>query len=419
MKKVCKFLVIVPMVFVVILLGLSNCTKHDQVLDLTTPTPVLNTDTLYTVHGTASLQPIGGPAWDGIIEPVWANVPSLTVHAVVPDLGNGTFEGFIGNATDITIRSMYDASDIYYLVEWDSPQKNVKSAQWYFNATSKQWAQEKGYPVLNDDGTTFRPPFIHDQFVMMFNIANSTPNFNTLSCYVACHTNSSYGDPVNIGGGVMSTNGPNELLDVWRARMLQVVNCNQGQDTYIDWANGVKNKHGRHDDSQVNVTDGGFSNKQTLTITGKVTKEAVPIWVIPGGSYTNSAILLSDTLPGGAAVKVTAVDSLGVLTLDNGNTIDPNIGTDYKQIGAGDGPKCFPGNIVAPYSGSKGNITANAFYTGTGWKLLLKRALNTNDANKDVDLSSLADQPFGVGVTFNGADDQHAIVAGLKLHFKK
>jgi len=444
MKNSTKYLVAVPFMVGAIVIGLSNCTKHDQVLDLTTPTPVLNTSTLLSMRGTATLQPIGGPAWDGTIEAAWNNATKLTVHAAVPDLGNGTFTGYIGNATDITMRSLYDASNIYYLVEFDTPQKNVKSSQWYFNPTqtdmTKKWAQEAGAPTLNPDGSTFRPPFAQDQFVMMFNISCQT--FNSLSCYAACHVNSSYGGPVIPEGGVMYTNGPNERLDVIRARMLQVVNVNQANDCFIDdgssiglGGSGTLDKNEVHGDWQVNngssstvppqfqsaqPADGGFNNKQTIKITGTANiKEAIPLWVIPSGSYNNSAILLKDTLPGGAAVKVIAVDSLGVLTLANATTIDPRVGTDYKQVGSGDGPKCIPGSIVAPYTGSRGDVTANAFYTGTGWILLLKRALKTTDTENDLDFSSLNDQPFGIGAMFNGADNQHAIVAGLTLHFQK
>lgn len=425
MKKINKYFAAVPLAVAV--LGLTNCTKHDQVLDLSPATdavtPVLNTSVLNSPTGTATLMPIGGGAWDGVIGAEWAAAPKLEVTGIVPDLGNGTFEGFIGNTTNMTLRSLHDANDIYFLIEWASPQKNLKSAQWYFNPTqtdkTKRWAQEVNTPVLNSNGT-YRPPFIHDQFVIMFNVANSTPSFNAQSCYASCHVNTSFGGPA-VTGGTMRTNGPNEILDVWRARMLQVASCNQGQDTYIDWADGILNKHGRHDDAQINSTDGGFANKQSKTITGTTLNANIPLWVYPSGAYSNSAIMLSDTLPGGAALKVIAVDSFGVLTLSDLTTIDPRTsasGTDYQQVGAGDGAKCIPGSILAAYTGSRGDVTANAFYTGTGWRLLFKRALTTTDATKDIDFSSLSDQPFGVGVMFNGANDQHATVAGLTLHFQ-
>ena len=397
---------------------LTFCTKNNQVLDTTTGA---NVTVLTSAKGTASLQAAGGPAWDGTIESVWNNASKLTLNAVVPDLGNNTFGGFIGNATDVTIRSLYDANNIYFLVEWNSSQKNLASSPWYFNPTKHVWAQEAGAPVKNADSTTFRPAFIQDQFVIMFNINNSCPSFNTQSCYASCHANSSFGAATIPSGGAMHTNGPGEFLDCWRARMLQVVNANQANDVYLDWGGGVLNQNEIHNDAQLKTTDGGFSNKQTLTITGTTTKEAVPTWVIPAGNYANGAILQSDTLSGNA-VKVIAVDSNGVLTLANSTTIDPGTaasGTVYQQVGAGDGAKCIPGSIVSTYTGSRADVTANAYWTGTGWRLLLMRSLKTADAVYDADFTSLKDQPFGIGVMFNGADNEHAIVNGLTLHFNQ
>ncbi len=422
MKNKNKYLAAVPVFATVIVMGLSSCTKHDQILDLTTaanPTPVLNTDTLIVAQGTANLLPIGGAAWDGTIDAVWANAPALTVHAVVPDVGNNTFTGFVGNYTDIKLRSLRDADNIYFLAEFNASNKAAKSPLWYFNPDTHRWAQEAEAPTLNPDGVTYRPASVNDRFLMAFNVANSTPGFNTKSCYAACHVNSSFGDPITPAGSNMYTNGPNEILDAWMIQVLQAINCNQGQDTYIDWASGLLNADGKVNDSQANDTDGTFDNLQTLAITGTATNVDVPLWVIPAGDYNNSAIPLSATLAGGAAVKVIAVSSNGVLTLDNSTTINPNTGTDYMQIDAGDGPKCIPGIVVSPFTGSLGDITSNAFYTGTGWKILMKRALNTNDAAHDVNFSTLADQPFGVGVMFNGADNEHAIAAGLTLHFQK
>lgn len=451
MKKAHKYLLAFPIIAVAMVIGMASCSKHDQLLDLTTPpNPVLNTDTLNAIRGTAALQAVNGEAWDGTIEGVWNNAPKLTVHAVVPDLGNNTFTGFVGNNTDITLRSMYDANNIYFLVEFDAPEKNVKSAQWYFNPAqtdmTKKWAQEAtavSLTNLSPDGS-YRPSFAQDQFAMMWNISNSCPKFNSLSCYAACHVSSSYGGTLTPDGGLMYTNGPSERLDVWRARMLQVVNVNQSNDCFIDDGSsigpgysGVIDKNQVHGDWQVNngssaavpsalqspvLADGGFSNAQTITISNKTSKKAkVPLWVIPSAAgvnpYSNSAILLKDTLSG-KAVKVISVDSLGVLSLANGTKIDPTVGTDYKQIGAGDGPRCIPGSIVGSYTGSRGDVTTNAFHTGRGWRILFKRALKTSDATYDVDFSTLADLPFGVGVMFNQADNQHAIVAGLKLHFQ-
>ena len=421
---------------------LADCTKKDTVTTTTTPTPVLNTDTLNAIKGTATIQPIGGTAWDGTIGSEWNNAPKLTVHAVVPDLVNNNFSCYVGNATDVTMLSLYDANNIYFLVEFATDVKNVKSPQWYYNpATSdmtQKWQQESFDPVQNSDGT-FRPPFQQDGFAMMFNVSYS--KFLSQSCYALCHVNSSYGGTYTPMGGEMFTAGPTERTDVWRTRALQGYNINQSNDCFFDdgsaaQISGALNNLALNNDPQASgdtsVTDDDFStlpNIQTLTIVGPGTFTTtnqinVPMYVIPDATaghnpYSNSVLLVKDTMPSGAAKRVIAVDSNGVLTLVGGAKIDPRSGTDYKQVGSGDGPKCIPGSVVAAYTGSRGDITVNMFYTGSGWRILYKRALRTGDTVNDADFSSLSDQPFGIGAFFDGADNEHAIVAGLLLHFKK
>jgi hypothetical protein len=112
---------------------------------------------------------------------------------------------------------------------------------------------------------------------------------------------------------------------------------------------------------------------------------------------------------------------LGELVLADGTIIDPRTaasGTDFQQVGAYDGPRCISGSILGAYTASRGDVTANAYPTATGWRMLLKRALKTADAGvNDVDFTLSKNYPFGVGAMFNRADNQHAIVAGLMMHF--
>ncbi len=423
-----------------IILSLPYCTRHDQVLD-TTP-PVLVTDTLYSVPGTATLQPQGpGHAWDGSIESVWNNAPKLQVKAVVPDVPV-EFDGFIGNSSDVTIQSLYDANNIYYLVEFTSPRAYNSSALWYFNSTTKRWAQETGGPALNTDGS-YRPPFQQDGFTFAWNIDHSTQKFNTLSCYATCHERTTWGAGTATEGATMHTNGPNERLDCWRCRTLQGGALNQANDVWIDdgagsypSASGTLDKNQFHNDWQERngtastvppalrspgyAADGGFTNRQSLQLTGttgSTNKVNVPIWLDPNGNYTGSLIMISDTMS--KCKKVTAVDTFGVLTLADGSTVDPATGSDYKQIGSGNGAKCIPSTVADIYTGSRADVTMNQYYTGSSWRMLFKRALKTADTQNDVDFSPLEDLPFGIGVMFMGANGQHAIVAGLTQHFRK
>jgi hypothetical protein len=246
--------------------------------------------------------------------------------------------------------------------------------------------------------------------------------------------------------------------------MLQAVAMNQVNDCFIDdgtgaypSTSGTINKNQVHSDWQASngpassvppairstgtlvsspnatavfAADGGFTNKQALKISlpsgGFVTptkRANVPIWVIPSGVYTNGAIYANDTLPvTGAARKVVAVDSFGVITLSDNSTIDPRTaasGTDYQRVGSGVGAKSVSGSFVAPYTGGKGDVTCNAYYDNatSTWRMLFKRQLNTGDVY-DADFSALKDTPFGIGAMLMGANFQHAIVAGLTLHFQ-
>src|ERR1035437_7153035 len=110
MKKLSKN-VLAVFIALTLVIGTYSCTKHDQVIDPNVaPAPALNTDTLFSFNGTATLQPQGGGVWDGNIEAIWNTCDKLKVTATVPDMGNEVFEGFKGKSTDITMRSLYDAN---------------------------------------------------------------------------------------------------------------------------------------------------------------------------------------------------------------------------------------------------------------------------------------------------------------------
>ena len=414
----------------------SYCTKHNQVLDLQSTATFPNGTLLTSISGSPKVLGLGEGTWDGTIESVWANAPKLTVTATVPDLGNNTFPGFVGNSTNVTLRSCYDAQNIYFLVEWDCD-KNMNSAWWYFDPATSLWKQETAAPTFDANGIITRNGFVQDQFAFIWNINNSCADFASQSCYATCHANtpSMTVDPKTgniittpVYSGSMRTSAPNEKLDVWRCRMITATNYNQINDYYMDWNNGTANSNGFHKDDQgsplANQFGGGTSNKQSLKMNNAAkTKVSVPIWFIPGKSYYN-AILASDTT--GNAKFIIALDSNGVLHYANtrggaeAGTIDPNSGTDYQRNGAGDGQFCIPGSVFGPFVGGMADISANAYYTGKGWRLLIKRALKTSDVlEQDVDFSSLKDQDFGIGSFFNTADNQHAITAYLKLTFKK
>lgn len=384
------------------------------------------------------------PTIDGTIDPIWENATKLSATPQVPDPGNGLFAGYIGETYPATLRSMYDDQYIYFLVEWKDPSNNIVQP-WYFNPTTKLWAQRGNARTFDVNGNLIKDGMGQDQLAMLWNIDNSTPKFVTQTCYASCHLFTPYR---NFSGVMVPnksanhyTNGANEKIDMWWCHLNKDLVTNQMDDQYQDWAGGPSvtdtvggSGNGRHADdltppvpfttsyvnTNTNLSNGAFNNSQSLKLDGTGASVNVPKWVVPNatGKLYYSA---TDTLAGGVALKVTGVSSTGVLTYVGG-TIDPNTSTDYSDNAgtiASVGSKCFPAFISAPLTAGRGDFTASGKYTGTGWVLEFKRKLKTADVLKqDVDFSSLTDQPFGMAI-FNSSNYQHGIKPNLLLKFQK
>lgn len=420
-----------------------SCTKDDQVLDV--PVPLNGTELFSAKAATA-------PTIDGTIDPMWDNAEKLSLVTTMPDPGNGMWAGYQGITIPVTLRTMYDNQYIYFLAEVQDADKNHNVSPWYFDPVTQRWNKEPGSRTLDANGGLLREGFGKDQLAFLWNIDNSTPKFATQTCYASCHIFTPYLDysvtpavmKSNSGSGNHYTNTQSEKIDMWWLHPQRGLVFGQLDDNYQDWAGGPAitnlvggNANGRHFDDLVpngtasttwpyrpnytaDATQGSANNQQNLKLDGTGATVAVPLWVVPNS--TSGYIKVTDTLAGGTGVKITGVSSTGVLTYAGGS-IDPNVGTDYQRLGASPtspvGAKCFPSVILSPVLNGRADISVAAVHTGTGWVYEFKRLLKTADVLKqDVDFSSLADQPFGVGV-FDKSNYQHAIKANLLLKFKK
>jgi len=422
---------------------LMYCTKKDQVVAVDTPA---STNELLSYKTTTP------PTIDGTIDGIWDKATKLSITPTVPDPGNNLFTGYNGESYPVTLRSMYDDNFIYFLAEVTDNTKSVNVATWYFNPTTKLWAQEPTSKTLDVNGVLTRTGFGEDKLAMLWNIDNSTPKFNSQTCYASCHVFSPYMDysvnpaveKSNAGSGNHYTNGAYEKIDMWWAHLSRDVIFNQMDDNYQDWAGGPGvtglvggSGNGRHVDgisiSGANATwpfaptyttipaQGASNNRQNLKLDGTGASVTVPLFIIPDA--TNYAyILATDTLPGGKAVKITGVSSAGVLSWATGS-LDPNGVADYQRTGdavtGGDGAKCFPSYIASPLLSGRADISCSANYTGTGWVIEYKRLLKTSDVLKqDIDFSTLQDQPFGLAY-WNKSNNQHGIQPNLLLKFQQ
>lgn len=431
-------------VVAMVMLFVTSCVKENQVLDL--PAAVTSKADLLSLKTTTA------PVIDGNVDAVWNNATVLNTVTQVPDAGNGMFVGYIGNQYPISLRSMYDDTYIYFLAEYADANKSVQVQPWYFNPTTHLWAQEPSAKTFDANGNLTREGWGEDKLAFLWNIDHSTAKFDAQTCYASCHMFTPYLDPTTTPATMVAnqsanhyTNGASEKIDMWWLKIGRDPIHGQFSDEYQDWAGGpsitslVGGKgNGRHQDDQVvsgasstypygptyTANVGGTSNNtQKLNITGKVpaVQVSVPKYVIPNRS--DYYYILKSEVTSGVAKTVTAVDSFGVLTLSDGSTIDPNVGTDYQRIGdaiyGGHGPKIIPSYVSDALTNGRADISCQANYVGNTWVIEWKRALKTNDVMKqDIDFSSLEDQPFGVAI-FNKSNYQHGIRPNLMLRFQK
>lgn len=374
-----------------IMLDLAGCTNDDQIIE---PTVNSATDLI-------SVKVAAPPTIDGAIDALWENSPKLQFSTEVPEVTGDIFRGYTGHIIpSVTLRSVYDDNNIYFLAEWVDPSESLTRLPWSFDPETKTWAQEKGAPTFSATGAIIRPAFYEDKVAMLWNIKNSVLGWNSATCYKSCHT----GLPASDGSSRHYTNFPTERIDMWHWKSVRGGTNGtftfEDQHQYYNYPNGRKGDDGN---------DVYTNNVQTLD--GK----SVPKYVIPGGS--NYGWILQSEIDNSTAKTVTAVDGDGVLTLSDDTVIDPNVDTDYQRVGASVGPKAIPGLTINTYTGSRADIPCRATYTGSGWILEFQRALKTADEVNDIDFSSLADQYFGFAI-FENAQIAHSIKPNLVLKFK-
>src|SRR5579859_6964859 len=331
---------------------LLYCTKKDQVVGTTT-----TSSSVLVAYKTTT-----APVVDGTVDALWDKATKLQVTATVPNPGNATFAGYIGNSYSVTLRSMYTTDTIYFLAEWNDPTQSLLNTPVAYVPSTKSWVRQSSNYAFDNNGNITTIPFNEDKFGFQFNINNSVVAFASQSCYATCHLNpttdsiNNHVSPAVVvtiparAGGNHFTNGPQEKADLWHIHLMQDPAYGFADDDYIDYAGGQLNPNGRHSDGAVVTTisngvpaysavPGSVTNTQTLTVTGGSAKVTVPAWVVKG--QANGYYLLTSSITPGASVTsltnvtgadgtpamlVTAVDANGVLTLSDASTIDPTTG---------------------------------------------------------------------------------------------
>jgi hypothetical protein len=350
------------------------------------------------------------PIIDGIVDDSWSKSQALITEAIVPTVEFENFKGYEGDIYNVSMRSMYNNSYIYFLATWEDLKQDANRETWYFDPSDNKWKQESRYPTFDEAGNIVRGPFYEDKFALLFNVDNSVAGWNTASCYTSCHSVSAEQKVRHY------TNKSDEFIDMWHWKSVRTEPNGQIDDQYQSYVEGGGN--GRHSDDKIS---GGYTNNsQTIIVSGTNEEIVVPMYFIP--SRENYYWITQSEIDEGIAERITAVDGNGILTYEGG-IIDPNTVTDFQRSGAEVGKFGIPSIYTQTLKGSRGDITSSATYTGSGWILEFKRKLTVdsplgqNGDKQDVDFGSLADQVFGLGV-FDNAAIAHAITPGLVLRFE-
>jgi len=295
-----------------------------------------------------------GPTLDGTMKPLWQQATPLAVK-----LSGG--KNLPGGSTGVTLRALQDGEKIYFLAQWNDATKSERRSP-YQKQADGTWKQLKDD---NDKGGD-NNQYYEDKFAMIWAI--KSPGIEKSGCFAGCHMGETkpYGNKYLPAG---------ETGDIWHWKGVRTGTVGQIDDQYLDDTKYDKEKSpdaGRKSDKR----DGGGYNDNKL-VDGKPqwalkdNKPAPPYWI-----------------------------------LDNEKA--PFDDSKYKT---GDE---VPGILVAPFTGDRGELPAQATWENGVWTLEWSRKLVTGSPT-DVQFDDLKKKyAFGVAV-FDNAQVRHAFHPGARF----
>ena len=317
------------------------------------------------------------PNLDGMgDDAAWASATEI----VVPVAG-----GFNNFATDVSIKAVYTADEVYFLMTYADPTES-----WFRSPWQKQedgtWKQIKDADDKGGDNNKY----YEDKFAFIWSINNSIKGFETTGCFVACHAGEN-SDVKPYGNKYTSAEG--ELGDIWHWKSVR--NLNQVDDQYLDATrfDAEKAKEaGRKSDAKAEGSGGYSDNYATMPDPADATK-TVPDKTKPG--FTSPSIDMTTGAPGFilASEKV-ALDQAALDAMPVGSYI--------------------PGIVKSEITGDRGDIKAGWKYANGMWTIEFGRKLVTG-SETDVQFSDMAaSYYFGVAI-FENAQVRHAYENGASF----
>ena len=312
---------------------------------------------------------------------VWANATEV----VVPVSGGMNFDGKGG--TDVSIKAVYTAEEVYFLVTYADPTESFFRSPWQ-KQEDGTW---KKITDPNDKGGDNNSVY-EDKLAFIWPIT-AVKNFETTGCFVACHAGEN--SDIKPYGNKYLAEG--ETADIWHWKSVR--NLNQVDDQFLDSVKldtstpelqAKTIEAGRHSDAK---DSGGYAdNYATMPDPADATK-TVPDKSKPG--FTSAGFDATTGAPG--------------FILDSEKVALDQAALDAMPVGS-----YIPGIVKSEIVGDRGDIKAGWKWADGMWTLEFGRKLVTG-SETDVQFSDMtATYYFGVAV-FENAQVKHAFENGASF----
>ncbi len=217
----------------------------------------------------------------------WDPLNTMTFTGVVQN-NHPLSESVDAQPTVIQINSVWDANDVYFLLQWEDAGHNasVRKDKWIFgdqgngeSGWNKQVHVGAAAGTPNANAVNAHHPIpsneSEDRAFFMFPIVDADDNFTESGrgCAFYCHGNvheqSSYTNHTGAGYSVMHTNRPGDTADIWHWKASRTEPSGFADDKYLGFATGSNN--GRFSDSGTSAySSNGLtgSNPTSMHFTG-------------------------------------------------------------------------------------------------------------------------------------------------------
>jgi hypothetical protein len=309
---------------------------------------------------------------DAFQEKAWSKAKALKVVLdETPYKPSNGYEGM--KETTVSIKSLYNKSNIYFYIQWDDPTKSLARFPW-IKQVNGSWKQS-----MKKDSTGHDNSFYEDKFGMFWDI--NARGFQKKGCDIACHMseNGKTGGITDHSAGRKYTKKKGQTIDMWHWKGVRTNALGMFDDQYVDHMKNEEKNWGRHGDAK---TGGGYTNNFNSDKSG-------PAFMNTPYSEDSKYFVLPWS-------KTKFVDN-------------------FK---AGD---VVPGIVLDPFTGHRGDIKVKGFWREGKWTLEVQRSLLTTGKNaqiQDVQFSDMGKKYyFGMSV-FDNTQINHIYHGGsIELTF--